>query len=85
MGVHSAPTPASTPERDARSRALRSLLQAVAVTALVGAGTAVYQLSAGGDTLSLATVATTAGSGALMAVGAWVHRKLEAWLDRRPA
>ena len=80
--AHEAPVPALTPERDARTRAARSALQALAVTAIVGAATAVYQLAGDGDALTLVTVATTAGSGALMAVGAWAHRKLEGYLDR---
>ncbi|MFF8768480.1 hypothetical protein ACF07Q_28530 [Nocardiopsis dassonvillei] len=74
--THAAPTPASTPERDARARALRTLLQGLVVTVLVGAATAVSELASDGGVLTLATVATTAGTGALMAVAAYVQRRL---------
>lgn len=74
--MHEAPTPAPTAERDARTRGLRSLAQALAVTVLVGASTAIYQLAATGDALTLATVGTAAGTGALMAVAAYVQRRL---------
>lgn len=74
---------ASETKADARSRALRSLGQAAAVTALVGAATAVYELTLGGEALTLATVATAAGTGALMAVAAWVQRRLEGRLEGR--
>lgn len=84
--AHESPTPilgsAAEARQDARLRALRTVAHALAVTALVGASTAVYQLAAGGEALDLVTVGTTAGTGALMAVGAWVHRRLEAVLDR---
>lgn len=75
--MHESPTPAPTPARDARTRALRTLLQGLAVTALVGAATAVYQLATTGDALTLATVGTSALTGAGMAVAAWVQRRLE--------
>ncbi|WP_152476612.1 hypothetical protein [Nocardiopsis salina] len=79
MGEHTGPAPAPD---DAATRTWRTLLQALAVTAVVGAATAVTQLVGDGDALTLATVATTAGTGALMAVGAWVHRKLDRYLER---
>lgn len=75
--MHANPTPAPTPARDARSRALRTLLQGVAVTVLVGAATAVAQLAADGSVLTLATVVTAAGTGAGMALAAYVQRRLE--------
>ena len=75
--VHEAPTPAPTAARDARSRGARTLLQALAVTVIVGAATAVAELATDGGVLTLATVATTAGTGALMAAAAWVQRKVE--------
>lgn len=78
MGEHEAPT-----TDDAASRTWRTLVQALAVTALVGAATAVTQAVGDGDALTLTTVATTAGTGALMAVGAWVHRRLESVMERR--
>lgn len=68
---------------DAAERTWRTALQALAVTAIVGAATAVTQGLGDGDVLTLATVATTAGTGALMAVGAWVHRRLEHVLGKR--
>lgn len=68
---------------DAAERTWRTALQALAVTAIVGAATAVTQTLSDGDVLTLATVATTAGTGALMAVGAWVHRRLEHVLGKR--
>ena len=73
------PTPGSRAEtsQDARSRSLRTLLQALAVTVIVGAATAVAELATDGGVLTLATVATPAGTGALMAAAAWVQRKLE--------
>ena len=74
--MHEAPTPALTPERDARSRALRTLLQALAVTVLVGAATAITELATTDSMLTLATVGTAAGTGALMAVAAYVQRRL---------
>jgi hypothetical protein len=74
--THAAPTPELTPERDARSRAVRTLLQGLAVTVLVGAATAVSELATDGSVLTLATVATAAGTGALMAVTAYVQRRL---------
>lgn len=79
MGDHEAPK--VVPD-DATERTWRTLVHALAVTAVVGAATAVYQLAASGDALTLVTVATTAGSGALMAAGAWVHRTVEKYLSR---
>ena len=75
--MHEAPTPAVTPERDARSRAARTLLHGLAVTVLVGAATAVSELATDGGVLTLATVGTAAGTGALMAVAAYVQRRVE--------
>ncbi|GAA0989279.1 hypothetical protein GCM10009551_045930 [Nocardiopsis tropica] len=75
--MHEAPAPSPTPVRDARTRALRTLLQGVAVTVLVGAATAVAQLATDGSVLSLATVVTAAGTGAGMALAAYVQRRLE--------
>lgn len=75
--MHEAPTPAVTPERDARSRAARTLLHGLAVTVLVGAATAVTELATDGGVLTLATVGTAAGTGALMAVAAYVQRRVE--------
>lgn len=75
--THEAPTPEPTAARDARTRAVRSLLQALAVTVIVGAATAVYQLAADGGALTLATVATAAGTGGLMAAAAYVQRRVE--------
>ncbi|WP_116248162.1 hypothetical protein [Nocardiopsis sp. FIRDI 009] len=83
--VHESPTPVpgtpSADRADARSRGWRTLAQAAAVTALVGAATAVAEL-VGSDSLSLTTVATAAGTGALMALAAWAQRRMEVW--RRP-
>lgn len=73
--MHEAPTPATG--QDARSRAARTLLQALAVTVLVGAATAVSELATDGGVLTLATVGTAAGTGALMAVAAYIQRRLE--------
>lgn len=75
--MHESPTPEPTTERDARSRGLRTLVQALAVTLLVGAATAVTELATAGGVLTLATVGTAAGTGALMAVAAYVQRILE--------
>lgn len=72
--MHEAPKP--TVETDARSRGLRTLAQALAVTVLVGAATAVSDLVTDGGVLTLATVGTAAGTGALMAVAAYVQRRL---------
>lgn len=74
--MHEAPKPAPTPERDARTRAARSLFQALVVTVLVGAATAITELATDGGLPALATVATAAGTGALMAVAAYVQRRL---------
>ena len=74
--AHEAPTPAPTAERDARTRAVRSLVQALAVTVLVGAATAVSELATDSGALTLATVGTAAGTGALMAVAAYVQRRM---------
>lgn len=74
--MHEAPKPAPTTERDARTRAARSLFQALAVTVLVGAATAVSELATTDSVLTLATVATAAGTGALMAVAAYVQRRV---------
>lgn len=73
--AHHAPTPTED-QVDARSRAGRTLLHALAVTVLVGAATGVYQLAADGAALSLATVGTAAGTGALMALAAYVQRAM---------
>ena len=73
--MHEAPTTAAP--ADARSRAARTLLQALAVTVLVGAATAVTELATDGGVLTLATVGTAAGTGALMAVAAYVQRRFE--------
>jgi len=75
--AHQAPAPDPTPARDARSRALRTLLQGVAVTVIVGAATAVAQAATDGSVLTLATVVTAACTGAGMALAAWVQRRLE--------
>jgi len=75
--MHESPNPTPTAERDARSRALRTLLHALAVTVLVGAATAVSELAVDGGVLTLATVATAAGTGALMAAAAYVQRRIE--------
>ncbi|MFE3461382.1 hypothetical protein ACFXKD_27880 [Nocardiopsis aegyptia] len=85
--MHEAPKPLpGTPaadRRDAIMRMVRTLGQALAVTVLIGASTAVYQLSQSGDVLTLATVGTAAGSGALMAAAAWAQRRLEAYRAER--
>ena len=75
--MHEAPKSEPTPARDARTRAVRTLLQALAVTVLVGAATAVSELATDGGVLTLATVATAAGTGALMAAAAYVQRRVE--------
>ncbi|MFC4563286.1 hypothetical protein ACFO4E_15595 [Nocardiopsis mangrovi] len=79
MHASPAPIPGSRSETaaDARSRALRTLVQALAVTAVVGASTAVYQLVTSGDALTGATVITAALTGAGTVVAAWVRRRLE--------
>lgn len=74
--MHEAPTPAPTAERDARTRAARTLFHGLAVTVLVGAATAVSELAVDGGVLTLATVGTAAGTGALMAVAAYVQRRM---------
>lgn len=74
--MHEAPTPAPTDAREARTRAVRTLAQALAVTVLVGAATAITELATTDSVLTLATVATAAGTGALMAVAAYVQRRL---------
>lgn len=73
--AHHAPKPTED-QVDARARAGRTLLHALAVTVLVGAATGVYQLAADGAALSLATVGTAAGTGALMALAAYVQRAM---------
>jgi len=81
MARHEAPKPA-LPD-DAANRGGRSLLHTVLVTAVAGAGTAVYPLITSGDLPTLATMGLTAGAGALMAVTAYVHRKLEKYFEQR--
>ena len=71
--AHEAPADEST--KDATNRSLRTLVQGLAVTLVVGAATGVYQLVEGGDALSWGTVLTAAGTGALMAGVAWIQRK----------
>ncbi|CAM3623626.1 hypothetical protein NORO109296_00235 [Nocardiopsis rhodophaea] len=66
-------------ENEARRVALRSLVQAIAVVALTGAGTAVSQLTGPADALTLKTVATTALAGAGYAVAAYVHKRLDGY------
>lgn len=67
---------------DAGSRSFRTLMQAAAMTVAVGAATAVYQVAADGDVLTLATVGTAAASGALTALAAFVHRKIDGFLGK---
>lgn len=74
--MHESPKPAPTAARDARTRAIRTLLHGLAVTVLVGAASAVSGLATDGGVLTLATVATSAGTGALMAAAAYVHRRV---------
>lgn len=65
---------------DAGSRSFRTLVQAAVMTVAVGAATAVYQVSADGDVMTLATVGTAAASGALTALASFVHRKIDRFL-----
>lgn len=61
---------------DARKRGLRSVFQALAITVLVGAAAGVDAMVEAGDVVTLTTVGTAAGVGALMALTAWVQRRL---------
>lgn len=67
---------------DAGTRSARTIAQAAVMTAIVGAATAVYQVAADGDVMTLATVGTAAASGALTALAAFVHRKIEKHLGK---
>lgn len=67
---------------DAGTRSARTIAQAAVMTAIVGAATAVYQVAADGDVMTLATVGTAAASGALTALASFVHRKIDKYLGK---
>lgn len=69
--------------RDAFTRAGRTVWQGLLVTVLIGAATSVHTLIMSGNLLSFSTIATSALTGACMAVAAWFQRRLEARSARR--
>jgi len=75
--MHEAPTPAPTPERDARSRALRTVLQGAASTILVAAAALTVDTVTPGEVIEWGAYGLAAATAAGTALAAYVQRRLE--------
>jgi len=75
--MHEAPTPAPTPARDARTRALRTVVQGAASTVLVAVAAVVVDTVTPGSIIDWTTLGVAAATAAGTALAAWVQRRLE--------
>lgn len=75
--MHASPAPAPTPERDARTRALRTAAQGAASTVLVAVAAVVIDTVTPGSIIDWATLGVAAATAAGTALAAWVQRRLE--------
>lgn len=62
---------------EAKDRTKRTALQAVIVTLVIGAAAGVTELAGDAGMPDLSTVATAGATGALMAVAAYVQRRMD--------